>query len=44
VIAGAAGAIRNVIAERLEREGATTVGIDRQPHSVGTVSLQADLD
>lgn len=43
VIAGAAGVIGRAAANRLEREGGVVVGIDREPHSVGTAALQADL-
>lgn len=43
VITGAAGVIAEAVAERLKREGATVVGIDQREHTVGELSLQADL-
>lgn len=43
VVAGAAGVIGRAAANRLEREGGVVVGIDREPHSVGSAALQADL-
>ena len=43
VIAGAAGAIGEAVAVRLEREGATVAGVDLRAHTVGTLPLQADL-
>jgi nucleoside-diphosphate-sugar epimerase len=43
VIAGAAGVIGAAAAERLASEGGIVVGIDRTEHSVGSVSLRADL-
>jgi NAD(P)-dependent dehydrogenase (short-subunit alcohol dehydrogenase family) len=43
VITGAAGGIGAATAELFEREGARVVGVDLREHSVGTLSLQADL-
>jgi NAD(P)-dependent dehydrogenase (short-subunit alcohol dehydrogenase family) len=43
VIAGAAGVIGEAAAARLWSEGGTVVGIDRQEHAVGALSLTADL-
>lgn len=43
VIAGAAGVIGEATAERLRREGATVVGLDQKEHSVGALSLNANL-
>ena len=43
VIAGAAGVIGEATAERLRREGATVVGVDQKEHSVGALSLNANL-
>ena len=43
VITGAAGVIAEAVAERLKREGATVVGIDQREHTVGELSLRADL-
>jgi NAD(P)-dependent dehydrogenase (short-subunit alcohol dehydrogenase family) len=43
VITGAAGVIAEANAERLKREGATVVGIDQREHTVGELSLRADL-
>jgi NAD(P)-dependent dehydrogenase (short-subunit alcohol dehydrogenase family) len=43
VVAGAAGVIGLAAANRLESEGGIVVGIDREPHSTGTLSLHADL-
>jgi NAD(P)-dependent dehydrogenase (short-subunit alcohol dehydrogenase family) len=43
VITGAAGGIGAASAETFEREGARVVGIDVREHSVGELSLQADL-
>src|SRR6202035_2186531 len=43
VITGAAGAIGQAVAARLEREGATVAGVDQREHGVGALSLQADL-
>ena len=43
VITGAAGGIGAACAERFEREGAHVVGVDLREHSVGALSLQADL-
>jgi NAD(P)-dependent dehydrogenase (short-subunit alcohol dehydrogenase family) len=43
VITGAAGGIGAATAEVFEREGARVVGVDLREHSVGALSLQADL-
>ena len=43
MIAGAASVIGQAVAERLAAEGATVVGIDRQEHAVGAMTLVADL-
>jgi NAD(P)-dependent dehydrogenase (short-subunit alcohol dehydrogenase family) len=43
VITGAAGAIGAASAELFEREGARVVGVDVREHSVGELSLRADL-
>ena len=43
VITGAAGGIGAATAELFAREGATVVGVDLREHSVGELSLQADL-
>ena len=43
VITGAAGGIGAVTAEVFAREGARVVGVDLREHSVGELSLQADL-
>lgn len=43
VIAGAAGAIGEAVAQRLKAEGGIVVGIDLKPHEVGALSLIADL-
>jgi NAD(P)-dependent dehydrogenase (short-subunit alcohol dehydrogenase family) len=43
VITGAAGGIGTASAEVFEREGASVVGVDVREHSVGALSLQADL-
>jgi NAD(P)-dependent dehydrogenase (short-subunit alcohol dehydrogenase family) len=43
VITGAAGGIGAATAEVFEREGARVVGVDLLEHSVGELSLQADL-
>jgi NAD(P)-dependent dehydrogenase (short-subunit alcohol dehydrogenase family) len=43
VITGAAGGIGAAAAELFEREGARVVGVDLREHSVGALSLQADL-
>jgi len=43
VIAGAAGAIGEAVAQRLTAEGGIVVGIDLKPHETGVVSLIADL-
>jgi len=43
VITGAAGGIGSATAARFEREGATVVGVDLLDHSVGTLSISADI-
>jgi NAD(P)-dependent dehydrogenase (short-subunit alcohol dehydrogenase family) len=43
VITGAAGGIGGATAAVFEREGGTVVGVDLLEHSVGTLSLRADL-
>lgn len=43
VIAGAGSDIGQAVARRLELEGGTVIGIDRQNHSVGSLSITADL-
>jgi len=43
VIAGAAGAIGEAVAQRLADEGAVIAGIDLKDHSVGSLTLVADL-
>jgi NAD(P)-dependent dehydrogenase (short-subunit alcohol dehydrogenase family) len=43
VITGAAGGIGGATAAVFEREGGTVVGVDLLEHTVGTLSLQADL-
>jgi NAD(P)-dependent dehydrogenase (short-subunit alcohol dehydrogenase family) len=43
VITGAAGGIGTATAERFTREGARVVGVDLREHTVGELSLQADL-
>jgi NAD(P)-dependent dehydrogenase (short-subunit alcohol dehydrogenase family) len=43
VITGAAGGIGAATAELFEREGARVVGVDVLEHSIGALSLQADL-
>ncbi|WP_419729895.1 SDR family oxidoreductase [Lichenicola sp.] len=43
VIAGAASVIGLAVAARLEQEGGMVIGIDRQNHAVGCISLKADL-
>ncbi|HEY1592666.1 MAG TPA: SDR family oxidoreductase [Solirubrobacteraceae bacterium] len=43
VITGAAGGIGAASAELFERDGARVVGVDMLEHSVGQLSLQADL-
>jgi NAD(P)-dependent dehydrogenase (short-subunit alcohol dehydrogenase family) len=43
VITGAAGGIGAATADLFEREGARVVGIDVLEHSVGVISLRADL-
>jgi len=43
VITGAAGGIGSASAELFEREGARVVGVDVREHSVGEVSVRAEL-
>jgi NAD(P)-dependent dehydrogenase (short-subunit alcohol dehydrogenase family) len=43
VITGAASALAGPVAERLTREGATVIGVDRVQHTVGVQQLEADL-
>jgi NAD(P)-dependent dehydrogenase (short-subunit alcohol dehydrogenase family) len=43
VITGAAGGIGAATAARFEQEGATVVGVDLLEHSVGALSISADL-
>jgi NAD(P)-dependent dehydrogenase (short-subunit alcohol dehydrogenase family) len=43
VIAGAAGAIGEAVAQRLKAEGGIVVGMDRNEHVVGHLNLIADL-
>ncbi len=43
VITGAAGGIGRATADRFTREGARVVGVDLLEHSIGELSLQADL-
>jgi NAD(P)-dependent dehydrogenase (short-subunit alcohol dehydrogenase family) len=43
VIAGAASAIGEAVADRLTREGAVVAGIDQRDHAVGALALIADL-
>jgi NAD(P)-dependent dehydrogenase (short-subunit alcohol dehydrogenase family) len=43
VINGAAGAIGEAVAKRLQAEGAVVVGVDLKDHRVGSLSLTADL-
>jgi NAD(P)-dependent dehydrogenase (short-subunit alcohol dehydrogenase family) len=43
VITGAAGGIGQAAAERFAAEGARVVGVDLREHSIGQLSLQADL-
>ena len=43
VLTGAAGGIGSATAERFAREGAIVVGVDLREHSVGELSLTADL-
>jgi NAD(P)-dependent dehydrogenase (short-subunit alcohol dehydrogenase family) len=43
VVAGALGTIGEAVAQRFIDEGGIVVGIDRDPHSIGTWCLQADL-
>ena len=43
VINGAAGAIGEAVADRLSREDAIVVGVDRIEHTIGTFQVTADL-
>ncbi|MDR3461774.1 MAG: SDR family oxidoreductase [Beijerinckiaceae bacterium] len=43
VVAGVVGVLGEGVARRFADEGGTVVGIDRKEHSVGTLSLRADL-
>jgi NAD(P)-dependent dehydrogenase (short-subunit alcohol dehydrogenase family) len=43
VITGAAGGIGAATADRFEREGAIVVGVDLLEHSVGSLSISADV-
>ena len=43
LVTGAARGIGQAIAQRLEREGATVVGVDLEEHSTGALSLRADV-
>ena len=43
VITGAAGGIGAATAARFEQEGAFVVGVDRREHSVGRLSISADV-
>jgi NAD(P)-dependent dehydrogenase (short-subunit alcohol dehydrogenase family) len=43
VITGAAGGIGAATADRFEREGAIVVGVDLLEHSVGSLSISADI-
>lgn len=43
VVTGAASALAQVVADRLTREGATVVGVDRREHRVGVDPRRADL-
>jgi NAD(P)-dependent dehydrogenase (short-subunit alcohol dehydrogenase family) len=43
VITGAAGGIGAATADRFEREGAIVVGVDLREHSVGSLSISADI-
>jgi NAD(P)-dependent dehydrogenase (short-subunit alcohol dehydrogenase family) len=43
VVTGAASVLSAAVAERLAREGASVVGVDRRDHAVGARSIQADL-
>jgi NAD(P)-dependent dehydrogenase (short-subunit alcohol dehydrogenase family) len=43
IVNGAASEIGQAAARRLAEEGATVVGVDRVPHSVGDEALEADL-
>jgi NAD(P)-dependent dehydrogenase (short-subunit alcohol dehydrogenase family) len=43
VITGAAGGIGSATAEAFSREGARVVGVDLREHSVGELTLQADV-
>ena len=43
VVTGAAGRLGRVVAAHLAEAGADVVGIDRQPHDVGSLALVADV-
>lgn len=43
VVNGVASTIGQAVAERLGREGAVVVGVDRAEHSIGEHAMQADL-
>ena len=43
VITGAAGGIGAATADRFEHEGAIVVGVDLLEHSVGSLSISADI-
>ena len=43
VVTGVFGALGEGVARRLADEGGIVVGIDRRPHNIGTLALQADL-
>ena len=43
VVTGAAGRLGHVVADHLEAAGARVAGLDREPHDVGALSLEADV-
>lgn len=43
VITGAASVLGEAVAERLTREGATVIGVDRREHDIGVQSLRSEL-